>query len=238
MKIENITPNIIQLKFYQEKTDNDYGSCLWGNVVIDCANYTLLIESDCGSYSYGWTPTPNTESFVKLLCRMNSDYLLGKISDMTYFDFEKSKEQTYKNIREYFEYDGANKSKEIIEKLDYHLDLDYGEGSFYRACEEAFAGYNICDSFEIIHIEKDYPAGAKKIADIFKSTIQPYLRKNFLNGKKVAKKDYNPCNQCRHKGWDMPQCHYCNKANEYKYMELDVEKTIENKNISDKKDGE
>lgn len=108
MKIKNIAPDVVQLKFYQEKTDSDYGSCLWGNVIIDCANYTLLIESDCGSYAYGWTPTPNTESFIRLLCRMNSDYLLGKISDMTCFDFEKSKEQTYENIREYFEYDDIN----------------------------------------------------------------------------------------------------------------------------------
>lgn len=181
MKIENITSNIIQFKFYQEKTDNDYGSCLWGNIIIDCANYTLLIESDCGSYTYGWTPTPNTESFVKLLCRMNSDYLLGKISDMSCFDFEKSKEQTYKNIREYFEYDGTNAVEEIIENLDYTLDATDSEESFYRACEEAFYGYDVCDSFEIIYIEKDYPSGAKKIADIFKNTIQPYLRENFLN---------------------------------------------------------
>lgn len=181
MKIKNIVPDVVQLKFYQEKTDSDYGSCLWGNVIIDCANYTLLIESDCGSYSYGWIPTPNTESFIRLLCRMNSDYLLGKISDRTCIDFEKSKEQTYENIREYFEYDDINAANEIIENLDYVLDTSYGEESFYRACEEAFIGYNICDSFEIIHIEKDYPAGAKKIAEIFKNTIQPYLRENFLS---------------------------------------------------------
>ena len=180
MKIESIKPSIIQLKFYQEKTDKDYGSCLWGNVVIDRDNYTLFIESDCGNYSYGWTPTPKSESFVKLLCRMESEYLLRKISDMSCFDFEKSKEQTYTNIREYFEYDGTNEAQKIIERLDYDLDLNCDEESFYRACEESFVGYNVCDSFEIIHIEKDYPAGAKKIADIFKSTIQPYLRENFL----------------------------------------------------------
>lgn len=177
MKIENTMPNIIQLKFYQEKTDNDYGSCLWGNVVIDCDNYTLFIESDCGSYSYGWTPTPNTESFVKLLCRMNSDYLLEKISDRTYFDFDESKKQTYQNIREYFEYDGTNEAQKIIENIDYDLVMSYGEEGFYRVCSEVLSKYND----EIIHIEKDYPAGAKKIADIFKNTIQPYLRETFLN---------------------------------------------------------
>lgn len=180
MKIKNTAPDVVQLKFYQEKTDSDYGSCLWGNVIIDCANYTLFIESDCGNYAYGWIPTPNTESFIRLLCHMNSDYLLGKISDTTCFDFKKSKEQTYENIREYFEYDGSNAVKKIIENLDYTLDVTYSEESFYRACEEAFYDYNVCDSFEIIHIEKDYPAGAKKIAEIFINTIQPYLRENFF----------------------------------------------------------
>lgn len=182
MKIENRKSNIIHLKFYQGKTDKDYGTCLWGNVVIDCDNYTLFIESDCGNYSYGWTPTPQTESFVKLLCRMDSGYLLGKISDMSYFDFEKSKEQTFQNIREYFKYDDTNKAQKIIENIDYDLVLSYGEEGFYRVCSEALSKYND----EIIHIEKDYPAGAKKIADIFKNTIQPYLRENFLNKELIS----------------------------------------------------
>ena len=59
-----------------------------------------------------------------------------------------------------------------------------------------------------------------------------------MDGKEVVKKDYNPCNKCTHKGWNMPQCQYCNKANGYKYMELDIEKFMESKNVPDRKDGE
>lgn len=175
MKIENATPNIIQLKLCQEKTDNDYGTCLWANVVIDRDNYTLFIESDCGNYSYGWTPTPQAESFVKLLCRMDSDYLLSKISDTSYFDFDESKKQTIQNVREYF--DNDDEAQRIIESLDYELDCCYGEETFYIACSNELSEY----SDELIHIEKDYPAGAKKIVEIFKNTIQPYLREEFLN---------------------------------------------------------
>ena len=177
MKIENIKPKIIQLQFHQEKADSDYGSCLWGNVAIDCDNYTLFIESDCGNYSYGWTPTPQTESFVKLLCRMGSDYLLGKISDTSYFDFDESKKLTFQNIREYFENEDVNEAQRIIESLDYELDHCCSEESFYITCSNELSEY----SDELIHIEKDYPAGAKKIAEIFKNTIQPYLRENFLS---------------------------------------------------------
>ena len=28
-----------------------------------------------------------------------------------------------------------------------------------------------------------------------------------------------PCNECDHKGWDMPQCKECNIANGFKYFE-------------------
>ncbi len=59
-----------------------------------------------------------------------------------------------------------------------------------------------------------------------------------MDGKEVVKKDYNPCNKCTHKGWNMPQCQYCNKANGYKYMELDIKKFMESKNVPDRKDGE
>lgn len=59
-----------------------------------------------------------------------------------------------------------------------------------------------------------------------------------MDEKEVVKKDYNPCNKCTHKGWNMPQCQYCNKANGYKYAELDTEKFMESKNVPERKDGE
>ena len=82
MKIRNATPNVIKLQLRQEEQDEDYGECLWCDVIIDCDAYALYIDSDCGGFAYTWTPTPDTESFIKLLCRMNSGYLLGKISDL------------------------------------------------------------------------------------------------------------------------------------------------------------
>lgn len=30
---------------------------------------------------------------------------------------------------------------------------------------------------------------------------------------------YSPCDECDHKGWDMPQCAECSAANDFKYFE-------------------
>lgn len=60
-------PEIITLLYHQEKADEDYGSCLWARFYLDTKNYTMSIESDCGKYSYGWYPTPDSESFLHLL---------------------------------------------------------------------------------------------------------------------------------------------------------------------------
>ena len=57
-------PQIISLLYKQEDTDKDYGSCLWARFYLDLKNYTMSIESDCGNYTYGWTPTPESESFT------------------------------------------------------------------------------------------------------------------------------------------------------------------------------
>ena len=96
MKVTIEKPEIITLLFKQEKSDEDYGSCLWARFYIDIKNYTLSIESDCGNYVYGWVPTPNSESFLHLLSRLNEDYLLSKISDATVID---GKQPLQKSLR-------------------------------------------------------------------------------------------------------------------------------------------
>ena len=89
---------------------------------------------------------------------------------------------------------------------------------------------------------KPCPFCGEKVRRIIGSTGETFFKCDVcdakMDGKEVVKKDYNPCNKCTHKGWNMPQCQYCNKANGYKYMELDIEKFMESKNVPDRKDGE
>lgn len=77
--VEMLNPAIIALGFQREKGDSDYGTCMWAIFFIDTENYDLQVMSDCGEYAYGWYPTPEVESFLKLLSRINESYLLDKI---------------------------------------------------------------------------------------------------------------------------------------------------------------
>ena len=94
-KVDIISPRILTIEFRQEKTDADYGSCLWARFLFDLDNYDLHITSDCGEYAHGWIPTPERESFLKLMSRVNGDYLLGKISDDTVVDGDA----TFANVK-------------------------------------------------------------------------------------------------------------------------------------------
>lgn len=174
-------PEIVTICYRQTKEDKDYGSCLWARFNFELKNYTLTIESDCGSYSHGWVRTPDSETFLQLCARFNWEYLLGKISRMTVIDGEAT----------------FQKVKELMEQLDEDalgaID-EYGmeeiECSFYNLPDETAAYMAICDILSengfphdydycaevVCCIEKDYPADAKTIAQIYRDYIQPVVR--------------------------------------------------------------
>lgn len=81
MKYKEIKPNITQHFFTFDSTEDKemYWKCNWARINLDHDNYILSATSDCGDYTYQWCVTPS-ESFLKLMCRIGSDYLLGKIS--------------------------------------------------------------------------------------------------------------------------------------------------------------
>lgn len=139
-------------------------------------DYTLTAKTDCGNYMHGWTPTPDEESFIHLLSRIESEYLVGKISVKNVFDFEESKRQTYEIIRQ--SRDCRENAERIIEDIDYSLDNDNcrSEESFYRTCNSILKENGVYYSSEMICIEKDYPVGAKIFAEIYDTAIKPYLR--------------------------------------------------------------
>lgn len=190
MTIRNTTPNVIKLQLRQEEQDEDFGECLWCDVIIDCDAYALYIDSDCGGFAYTWKPTPDKESFVKLLCRMYGSYLLGKISDM-HFDLEESIELTVRHIEEFMNEQfgcdavlmgyGADDIASIRA-----IDCD-NEADFISECKEILdassENYDLCE-YGIEDAVSVYPSRATKIVSIFEKHIQPFLKANFLEEEK------------------------------------------------------
>lgn len=178
VKIEK--PEIITVSFRQERSDEDYGSCLWARFNFDTKHYHLSIESDCGTYGNGWVPTPDHETFLQLCSRFDNGYLLDKLDNRSVVDGEA----TFKVLMEYLEdYDSfafealSEIKREELENAcrinrtadDVMRDiLDDLDGTAFPSC---ISMYDIACC-----IEMTYPRGAKKIVEIFRDHIQPVLR--------------------------------------------------------------
>ena len=178
VKIEK--PEIITISYRQERSDKDYGSCLWARFNFDTKHYHLSIESDCGTYGNGWVPTPDHETFLQLCSRFDNGYLLDKLDNRSVVDGEA----TFKALMEFLEeYDDAA-YEELTAKQRKHLyeacrsnrtDRDCMENILDELESTEFAG-KCCEYDIACCIEMTYPSGAKKIAEIFRDHIQPVLR--------------------------------------------------------------
>lgn len=176
-------PNILTIEFRQEPGDADYGSCLWANFNFDLDRYELSIMSDCGNYAYGWVRTPNTESFMHLMARIESGYLLDKIADRCQVEVDTTLKNIKDLIRSYdIDPDDPDDLKEHPE-LDMHSIEDacyYNtESETYQALCEAFSDTPMedCDGYDVACcIEMGYTANAKKIAQIFENFVKPLCK--------------------------------------------------------------
>lgn len=160
-------PNTLIFEFHQEKGDKDYGSCLWARFYLDLDNYSLLISSDCGEYSYTWPPS-KAESFVHLLARCRSDYLLNKLSDRSVVDALK----TYDNIVDLIKSEDYDVDDSILKEIEEicHC-FPYDSIAEYVG---STTGLDISDIYQCIVM--DYPNWAKKIVEIFLNYIVPELK--------------------------------------------------------------
>lgn len=176
-------PQIISLFYKPEPDSPNRGSCEWARFYFDLKNYTLSIESDCGNYSYGWIPTPRTESFLQLCARFEADYLLCKISNESVVDGDETFElikELVKEVSEVHECDDLNPYNwECLERAccsycDAYATYDAINAALrYTDLEDLYESYEIQERIVIT-----YPTNAKKIAEIFCGEIQPYIKAN------------------------------------------------------------
>lgn len=159
-------PDTIQFCFRMERSDELHHRCLWARITFDNKNWSMMAQSDCGDYSYSWKPESGNRSFLQLMSQIDEQYLLSKISNMSKFDFEQSKENVLRYIS----------GCEDFEKMKVVLDdmSNAGDSEFLRDLDtDEFIG--VTDLWECI--EYDYPAGAKTFAEMFVKCVQPEIRK-------------------------------------------------------------
>lgn len=174
-------PEIITVSFRQERGDRDYGSCLWARFNFDRKNYFLSIESDCGSYSNGWYPTPETESFMHLCARFDWLYLVDKISTKSVVDGDATYKSLMAFLEDYDEYGYELLSNIQVQEIEEACHSNRNDHAVLAAIQRALEDTPFdgsCSEYDIACIiENDYPRGAKKIADIFRDYIQPVVKK-------------------------------------------------------------
>ena len=190
-KVQIEIPEITTVSYMQEREDSDYGSCLWARFNFDKKNYSLSIESDCGSYSYGWCPTPDHETFLHLCSRFDQYYLLGKISSMTVVNGDATFKNLMAMLKEYDDYGFELLSDKQVQRLEESCHAHRNDRETFDYINKALDGTGFDGSLSgydiACCIEMDYPRGARKIADVFKNYIQPEIRK--LTGYKPKEED-------------------------------------------------
>jgi len=187
--VEVKKPTIITLEFRQEKSDEDYGSCLWARFVIDTENYEMHITSDCGNYGYGWVPTPDVESFLLLLTRMDSEYLLGKIASEDTVDTE----ETYIKIKDHLEYVAY---PDTLEEADVDVEDLQAACSYSKqrdVVDSVMSAIRHSDIYDKVgefdlyeYVCMTFSASQKKIGEVFKKYIQPKIRELLKEGENSA----------------------------------------------------
>lgn len=118
------------------------------------------------------------EEFMHLMCRVDKEYLLNKLSNRSVFDIAKSKAKTIKKIKEYgVEYWGIKDQEHLDSVIEYVSDIDSGasEETFIREVVEIVPEID----WEDIEIEKDYPYGAVVVVEMFIKYLQPEIKKEF-----------------------------------------------------------
>lgn len=190
MKIEALKPNIVRIAIHQEKVDPHYGSCLWGYYDFDIDRYMLNIQSDCGEAAYRWCETPDSESFLHLMARIDDDYLMNKLFKAEEVDVSATVAEVREHLGVGDDWQDDSLTDEEREEREEALEeleglLEDVSGS-YGAVQKALEDWNYDHDFDIDCIYEDvatdYTAWQKRIVEIFRDYVQPKIREIIKEG--------------------------------------------------------
>lgn len=186
MRIDALKPNILRIAVRQEGNDQNYGSCLWAYFDFDLDRYMLNIQSDCGDAAYRWCETPDSESFLQLMARIDDDYLMYKL----FVPDEVDVSDTIDGVRDYLGVGGDDgyqnvylaeaerrRREEALEELEELLKEVSGN---YGAAQITLENWNTDHDFDIDcaygYVAVDFSAWQKRIVEIFRDHVQPKIR--------------------------------------------------------------
>ena len=179
MSVQKLDSRIIKYRLYDEET---HGVLYY---TLDLDKYSLSIGGET-SADYKWVETPKTESFIELMVRCDSGYLLYKLFDRV-FDLEKSIKSVIEYFEEYglFDHDYESDEKEDFLEEIKGIDCDC-ENCFIEKVNEILDDYdkNYIDAdYDLWNrIEKSYKYWDRKAVDLFCEFIKPELEKELQNG--------------------------------------------------------
>ena len=177
MQVNEIKPNYLILEYRQDTNDDDYGSCLWARFAFNLDRYELSITSDCGNYGYKWAETPEHESFLQLMARVENGYMLEKMyGSPDVFDYDKTKEKAYKTLA----IDDNDKIK--LDDIFWSFESDWIPETSEAFCikfDELGDSYFPSECVWELPV-LDYPSNVKKIISVFTKCIQPKIREKLI----------------------------------------------------------
>ena len=148
-----------------------------------------------GNYAYGWVPTHKSESFMHLMARLDSGYLLDKLASPCVIN----EEATFEAVKELMEAWGVDFSEtdrwgDPVFDMDEIKDCCYqsNERDVHDALERKFEGTSMetCDDYDLWGcIQKDFTTNAKKIVQVFMDHIRPMCKKLSLSDVQIAEAD-------------------------------------------------
>lgn len=176
MQVGHSTPNIIRLIYRQEPRDPHYGSCLWADFYLDPERGSLAILSDCGNYGYRW-PEKGWD-FIRLMERVDTDYLLRKLCEEKQVDIPETINRLREALQDSEEYSRGQIDRYILRLKSTFEDYDLDDSPDLTGhlvtewCNEY--ELDIPDAWEYVKV--DYTSDQKRIAEIFEQWIRPLVR--------------------------------------------------------------
>lgn len=162
-------PNIMQIVFRAEPSDEFYRDCMRGVINLDLKHRIMSAYTDCGVYAYKWNG--KEKEFLRSMKTANEECLLEKISS-TKFNYEQT-------VLEFLEYFDEYENEKYLKAVSFFYSFDDTIVSslldFYNIIER----YDTEDLFLDLDIDDfvvyDYPRRARTFARLFVEYVQPKI---------------------------------------------------------------